>query len=88
MTSLTYICCTRCFSVISINLQAILPLLPYLSNLFVNFNFLFNLPGLYSSSIAIFLNSSLGSLIAVLNPIVSLFTVQSDFNKYLYLVEK
>jgi len=41
------------------------------------------LPGLYSSSIIIFLTSSLGSLIAVLNPIVSLVTVQSDLNLYI-----
>nr|CAD2179490.1 unnamed protein product [Meloidogyne enterolobii] len=51
--------------------QAILPLLPYISNLFANFNFLFNLHGLFSSSIAIFFGVSLGSLVAFLNPIVS-----------------
>ncbi|CAK5063103.1 unnamed protein product [Meloidogyne enterolobii] len=50
--------------------QAILPLLPYLSSLFSNLNVLFNLPGLLSSSIAIFFSSSLGSLVAFLNPIV------------------
>ncbi|CAK5062985.1 unnamed protein product [Meloidogyne enterolobii] len=57
--------------------QAILPLLPYLSNLFANSILLFNLPGLYSSSIVIFLTSSFGSLIAVLNPIVTILSVRS-----------
>nr|CAD2179482.1 unnamed protein product [Meloidogyne enterolobii] len=57
--------------------QAILPLLPYISNLFANLNFLFNLPGLYSSSIVIFLTSSFGSLVAVLNPIVTILSVRN-----------
>nr|CAD2180546.1 unnamed protein product [Meloidogyne enterolobii] len=57
--------------------QAILPLLPYLSSLFTNFNFLFNLPGLLSSSIAIFFGSSLGALVAFLNPIVTILSVRN-----------
>nr|CAD2187332.1 unnamed protein product [Meloidogyne enterolobii] len=56
---------------------AILPLLPYLSSLFTNFNFLFNLNGLFSSSIAIFFGSSLGALVAFLNPIVTILSVRS-----------
>nr|CAD2184233.1 unnamed protein product [Meloidogyne enterolobii] len=57
--------------------QAILPLMTYISNLFGNLNFLFNLPGLYSSSIIIFLTNSFGSLVAVLNPIVTILSVRS-----------
>jgi len=44
-----------------------------LTNLFGNLTFLFNLPGLYSSSITIFFSSRLASLVAFLNPIVSFF---------------
>nr|CAD2187329.1 unnamed protein product [Meloidogyne enterolobii] len=57
--------------------QAILPLITYITTLFTNLNFLFNLPGLYSCSIAIFFTSSLGSLIAVLNPIVTILSVRN-----------
>nr|CAD2184229.1 unnamed protein product [Meloidogyne enterolobii] len=57
--------------------QAILPLITYTSNLFANLNFLFNLPGLYSSSIVILLSCSAGSLIAVLNPIVTILSVRN-----------
>nr|CAD2186961.1 unnamed protein product [Meloidogyne enterolobii] len=57
--------------------QAILPLMTYISNLFGNLNFLFNLPGLYSSSIIIFLTNSFGSLVAVLNPIVTILSVRN-----------
>nr|CAD2180548.1 unnamed protein product [Meloidogyne enterolobii] len=57
--------------------QAILPLLPYLCNLFTNLNFFFNLHGLFSSSIAIFFGVSLGSLVAFLNPIVTILSVRN-----------
>nr|CAD2187327.1 unnamed protein product [Meloidogyne enterolobii] len=57
--------------------QAILPLLSYLSNLFANLTFLFTLPGLYSSSLVILISCSLGSLVAVLNPIVTILSVRS-----------
>nr|CAD2194288.1 unnamed protein product [Meloidogyne enterolobii] len=57
--------------------QATLPLLSYLSNLFANLSFLFNLPGLYSSSIIIFINCGLGSVVAVLNPIVTILSVRN-----------
>uniref|UniRef100_A0A1I8BXC1 G_PROTEIN_RECEP_F1_2 domain-containing protein n=1 Tax=Meloidogyne hapla TaxID=6305 RepID=A0A1I8BXC1_MELHA len=56
---------------------AILPILSYISSLFGNLNFLFDLPGLYSSSIAIFINSGLASLVAVLNPIVTILSVRN-----------
>nr|CAD2188789.1 unnamed protein product [Meloidogyne enterolobii] len=57
--------------------EAILPLLPYLSNLFANLNFLFNLPGLYSSSTVMLISCSLASLVAVLNPIVTILSVRN-----------
>nr|CAD2140082.1 unnamed protein product [Meloidogyne enterolobii] len=57
--------------------QAILPLITHLTNLFGNLTFLFNLPGLYSSSITIFFSSSLASIIAVLNPIVTILSVRN-----------
>nr|CAD2135780.1 unnamed protein product [Meloidogyne enterolobii] len=48
-----------------------------LTNLFGNLTFLFNLPGLYSSSITIFFSSSLASLVAFLNPIVTILSVKN-----------
>nr|CAD2184232.1 unnamed protein product [Meloidogyne enterolobii] len=57
--------------------QAILPILSYLATLSNNLNFLFNLPGYYSASIAIFFNCSLASLVAVLNPIVTILSVRN-----------
>ncbi|CAK5062894.1 unnamed protein product [Meloidogyne enterolobii] len=57
--------------------QAILPLITYITTLFSNLNFLFNLPGLYSSSIFIFFSCGLASLVAVLNPIVTILSVRN-----------
>ncbi|KAF7639081.1 hypothetical protein Mgra_00001606 [Meloidogyne graminicola] len=57
--------------------QAILPLLTFINHLTANLNFLFNIPGLYSSYIGIFLGSSLNSLVAILNSIVTIVTVRN-----------
>ncbi|KAL7079412.1 hypothetical protein ACQ4LE_001449 [Meloidogyne hapla] len=57
--------------------QAILPLITYISHFFANLNILFNLPGLFSSSIAIYFGTSLGTLVAVLNPIVTILSVKN-----------
>nr|CAD2184230.1 unnamed protein product [Meloidogyne enterolobii] len=57
--------------------QAFLPLITYITTLFSNLNFLFNLPGLYSSSIFIFLSCGLGAMVAVLNPIVTILSVRN-----------
>nr|CAD2193657.1 unnamed protein product [Meloidogyne enterolobii] len=62
---------------IALGAQAILPILTYASTLFANLNFLFNLPGLFSSTIIIFFTNSFGSLVTVLNPIVTILSVRS-----------
>nr|CAD2182989.1 unnamed protein product [Meloidogyne enterolobii] len=62
---------------IALGAQAILPILTYAATLFSNLKFLFNLPGLFSSSIIIFFGSGLGSSVTVLNPIVTILSVRS-----------
>nr|CAD2184228.1 unnamed protein product [Meloidogyne enterolobii] len=57
--------------------QALLPLITFLSQIYNNINALINLPVIYSSYIGTFLPSSLASLIAVLNPIVTILSVRN-----------